>query len=223
MRRGFFSLVSAVSLCASPALIAQRGIELHGTPASVTSPALDGRLRGVPASVTDPNIGSRRLSSERRHRDHDRDVRPVFVSPGYGYYVGFNDYAGYDDSQQPPLQPAQAQAGNEDAQTQPDDSSRYGQHYFDGRDSNQQSDRNEDRLEPSKPAVAPTPAAADSPPTTLVYRDGHKSEVRNYAIVGSNLIDLSKSPVLKKIPLDSLDLVATRKENEDNGVDFHTP
>jgi hypothetical protein len=75
----------------------------------------------------------------------------------------------------------------------------------------------------AKPAPATAATPDDSPMTTLVYRDGHKSEVRNYAIVGNNLIDLTRTPVMKKIPLDSLDLVATRKENEDNGVEFHTP
>jgi hypothetical protein len=73
-------------------------------------------------------------------------------------------------------------------------------------------------------APAPPQPSEDSfPMTTLVFRDGHKSEVRNYAIVGSNLIDLTKSQVMKKIPLASLDLDATRKENEDNGIDFHLP
>jgi len=61
------------------------------------------------------------------------------------------------------------------------------------------------------------------PMTTLVYRDGHKTEVRNYAIVGANLMDLTKTPVIKKIPLASLDLEATRHENEENGVEFHLP
>jgi len=41
--------------------------------------------------------------------------------------------------------------------------------------------------------------------------------------VGGNLIDLTKSSLLKKIPLTSLDLEATRRENEENGVDFHLP
>jgi hypothetical protein len=56
-----------------------------------------------------------------------------------------------------------------------------------------------------------------------VYRDGHKSELRNYAIVGPDLLDLTKSPVIKRIPLASLDLGATRRENEQNGVDFYLP
>jgi hypothetical protein len=120
--------------------------------------------------------------------------------------------------QQPQEQPAQASAQDQDA-AEPANDSRYGEHYFDGRDRRYAYD--EDRL--IAPSSSTPTASDDSPMTTLVYRDGHRSEIRNYAIVGTNLIDLTKSPVLKKIPLDSLDLVATRKENEDNGVDFHTP
>ena len=105
----------------------------------------------------------------------------------------------------------------------PEDDSRYGQHSFDAQDDSDQLVPSHDQVAHARPAPAPQPAQEDQPATVLVYRDGHKSEVRNYAIVGSNLIDLSKSPVLKKIPLDTLDLEATRKANEDNGVDFHTP
>jgi hypothetical protein len=56
-----------------------------------------------------------------------------------------------------------------------------------------------------------------------VFRDGHKAEIRNYAIVGSNLIDLGRGSAMKKIPLASLDIEATRKENEENGLDLHLP
>lgn len=217
MRRAPFSVALGFLLFLAPALFAQRGIELHGTPASVTSQAVDGRLRGIPASVTDPRAFH---GTPPRHHPR-RDVRPLYAVPSYGYYVPLAGYTDYDQSQQPEEQPAQASAQDDDA-AQPDNDSRYGEHYFDGRDSVSRAD--EDRvIARATPPPAPTPVTDDGPMTTLVYRDGHKSEVRNYAIVGSNLIDLTKSPVLKKIPLDSLDLVATRKENEDNGVDFHTP
>lgn len=217
MRRAPFSVALGFLLFLAPALFAQRGIELHGTPASVTSQAVDGRLRGIPASVTDPRAFH---GTPPRHHPR-RDVRPLYAVPSYGYYVPLAGYTDYDQSQQPEEQPAQASAQDDDA-AQPDNDSRYGEHYFDARQSARQAD--EDRvIAQAKPVQPPVSSVDDSPMTTLVYRDGHKSEVRNYAIVGSNLIDLTKSPVLKKIPLDSLDLVATRKENEDNGVDFHTP
>jgi len=226
MRRGLLILVFTTLLYASPALVAQRGIELHGVPASVTSPGANGRPRGIAASVTDPSFGSSlRRAGNVRHRGHDgrgRDVRPVYAVPYYGYYAGLDDSMPYDQTEQQLQQATQPQViivKEEPAES--DDSSRYGEHSFDGREGKRQPD--DDQLEQSKPASPPAAKQDDSPPTTLVYRDGHKSEVRNYAIVGSNLIDLTKSPVLKKIPLASLDLVATRKENEDNGVDFHTP
>ena len=225
MRRAIFTIALGFSLSFSPSLIAQRGIELHGTPASVTSPTVDGRLRGIPGSVTDP----RARSISAGHRDHDRgrhhdhrDVRQLYAVPYYGYYGPLDAYSDYDQSdqsQQQAQQPAQP-AEDEEQAAQPEDSSRYGTHSFNGRDTRQ---LDEDRVvAQAQPAPAPAPAP-DEPMTTLVYRDGHKSEIRNYAIVGNNLIDLSRSPVLKKIPLDSLDLAATSKENEANGVDFHAP
>lgn len=59
-------------------------------------------------------------------------------------------------------------------------------------------------------------------PTILVYRDGHRTEVLNYAIVGQTLYDLGTF-VAYKIPLSDLNLKATIKANEDQGVDFSVP
>jgi len=221
MRRAGSIAAVAFSLCFSSALVAQRGIEFHGTPASVTSPGLNGHPRGIPASVTDPTFNTRASGAAFTHgrgRGHGHRT-PVYVVPYIGYYGGYYDASMYDEPQ-PAAAPPQVIIVKEQA-TESSEDSRYGEHSFDGRDSTRRSDE-----EFEQPKAAPAPAAKeqdDAPMTTLIYRDGHKAEVRNYAIVGSNLIDLSKSPVLKKIPLDSLDLVATRKENEDNGLDFHTP
>lgn len=59
-------------------------------------------------------------------------------------------------------------------------------------------------------------------PTVLVFKDGHQQEVRNYAIVGQTLYVL-ESFSAKKIPLSDLDLKATVKANEDQGVEFVLP
>jgi hypothetical protein len=56
----------------------------------------------------------------------------------------------------------------------------------------------------------------------LVFRDGHKQEVRNYAIVGQTLWDFSAKGT-RKIPLTDLDLDTTRKLNDDRGVEFVLP
>jgi hypothetical protein len=60
------------------------------------------------------------------------------------------------------------------------------------------------------------------PSTVLVFRDGHQSDVLNYAIVGDTLFDFADGRT-KKILLADLDLPATRKANYDKGVDFQIP
>ncbi len=75
-------------------------------------------------------------------------------------------------------------------------------------------------------AVAPrsAPAAKRSdepaaPPTVLVFRDGHTLEARNYAVAGRTLWIFSEQRA-RKIPLADLDLEATRKANDERGVEF---
>ncbi len=63
---------------------------------------------------------------------------------------------------------------------------------------------------------------AQQPPTILVFRDGHQSEIENYAIVGGNLFDLSGGR-RHKIALSELNLNETAKVNDDRGVDFQLP
>src|ERR1019366_1037088 len=62
------------------------------------------------------------------------------------------------------------------------------------------------------PGEAKEPVAAQ-PSTVLVFKDGHHSDVLNYAIVGDTLFDLGAD----------LDLPATLKANDDRGVDFQIP
>jgi hypothetical protein len=73
---------------------------------------------------------------------------------------------------------------------------------------------------------APAPRQAErtdpAPATVLVFRDRHKQEIQNYAIVGETLWNFSPQHT-EKIPLSQLDLPATTKANEDRGVDFRLP
>lgn len=222
MRAGFAVLSLSLAVSAVP-LNAQRpaGPELRGIPASVTSPRPDGTLRGIPGSVTDPraafgfrgsvSFGNRRPIEPFHHR---RPV-PVVVVPYYAYPYAY-DYSAYEEPQ-PAVQTVQPQViVIKDETVHSDDSSRYGEHSFE--------EREPAREETVQPKAAPAPQPQEAgPPTTLVYRDGHKTELRNYAIVGTDLLDLTKSPVIRRIPLASLDLNATRQENEENGVDFYLP
>jgi hypothetical protein len=60
------------------------------------------------------------------------------------------------------------------------------------------------------------------PPTTLVFRDGRREDVQNYAIVGDTLWILNESRARKR-PLADLDVHATKQANSDHGVDFSVP
>ena len=68
------------------------------------------------------------------------------------------------------------------------------------------------------PATRPRQDAPE-PSTVLVYRDGHRVEIHNYAVVGQTLWIFSEARA-RKIPLAELDLDASRQANEERGVEF---
>jgi hypothetical protein len=74
---------------------------------------------------------------------------------------------------------------------------------------------------PAMPADPPEPVVAQ-PSTVLVYKDGHRSKVMNYAIVGDTLFDFSGDRT-HKILLADLDIPATQKANDAAGVEFKLP
>jgi hypothetical protein len=61
-----------------------------------------------------------------------------------------------------------------------------------------------------------------APATVLVFRDEHKQEIHNYAIVGPTLWNFAPQHT-QKIPLSDLDLPATTKANDERGVSFRLP
>jgi hypothetical protein len=87
-----------------------------------------------------------------------------------------------------------------------------------------QMDELENTASAKTPPVTQQPpvSLADQPDTVLVFRDGHSADVKNYAIVGDTLYDLSNG-ARKKIALADLDVNATQKQNEDRGLDFRLP
>jgi hypothetical protein len=67
------------------------------------------------------------------------------------------------------------------------------------------------------------PDSEQSPdPTMLVFKDGHQLEIGNYAIVNQTLYDLTPGHP-HRIALADLDLPATQKLNDDNGITFDLP
>ena len=65
------------------------------------------------------------------------------------------------------------------------------------------------------------------PPAVLIYRDGHREEVRDYVITRGVLYARSDywqpGSGMRSIQLSALDLSATLKANEDSGVKFVLP
>jgi len=79
------------------------------------------------------------------------------------------------------------------------------------------------KVDSAKPAPSePAEPVTAQPSTVLIFKDGHQSDVINYAIVGDTLFDFGAGRT-HKILLADLDLAATRKANDDHGVDFQIP
>ncbi|SPF36188.1 conserved exported hypothetical protein [Candidatus Sulfotelmatobacter kueseliae] len=136
--------------------------------------------------------------------------------PGYPWlYAGYYDPwwwwdsgSGYDDSYQQEL--ANADAMN---QQNLDEQRMLRQEEADG---------DQDSYAPSAPAESEPDGAPFLPATVLVFRDQHKEEIQNYAIVGQTLWNFAPQRT-EKIHLADLDLAATTKANDERGVTFRLP
>jgi hypothetical protein len=58
-----------------------------------------------------------------------------------------------------------------------------------------------------------------APTVILVFRDGHRSEIQNFALVGQTLWVFTEQRA-RKIPVSDLDVETTKKVNADRGVEF---
>ena len=156
--------------------------------------------------------GSSHAFAHHDGRDHRRYPYPYV---GYGYAYGYDTpYA--DDPN-----------GEDQGYDQTDDSNyQGGPTVFDRRGSGADSYVPPVQNVPTPHAVqADNPAPEPQQPqpvTVLVFKDGHKVEVGNYAIIGTTLFDLTAGHP-RKIALADLDLEATQKQNDDRGVVFQVP
>ena len=73
------------------------------------------------------------------------------------------------------------------------------------------------------PATVEKTPRQPSLPTVLVWRNGQREEVKEYAISGAFLYDYSKPRASRRISLDELDLEATERANQQRGVQFLIP
>ncbi|MGD0215727.1 MAG: hypothetical protein ABSB87_21095 [Terriglobales bacterium] len=185
--------------------------QVNGVAPSVTSMGFGGRaINGVPPSVTSIGFGNNwsvygntnflfpanpnpARDSGRHHRRHRNDGPLVgVIEPAYAPYATDPN----DDVADADLSKSSAPSSF----AKP----------ADDRDSAPQVDAQ------TEEPLAPQPS------TVLVFKDGHQSDVLNYAIVGDTLFDFAAGRT-HKILLADLDLKATQKANDDRGVDFWIP
>ena len=218
--------VVALSLLALPGVFVSTSHgQINGAPSSVTSPGFGGRaINGPPAGVT--SLGRNGYSSgpsvvfpgpivgpgrEHHRRHHYVEYSPPVV---YALPVPYAVDIGETDDY------AEANADDRDPNYQG------GPTIFDRRGSGADSYvppvRNVPRPHAAQSADDDSPTAQPPDPTILVFKDGHKLEVGNYAIVGAILYDLTPGHP-RRIAIAELDLEATRKQNDEHGVIFQLP
>lgn len=114
------------------------------------------------------------------------------------------------------------------------DNSRYGEHYFDSREDRHRERRGpdgddapEESTEEAGPAAQPSATArsrgAEEPSAVLVLRDGRRLEMANYAITDQAVYHLAPGVRARRIRLTEIDLPATRRLNQELGLDFRLP
>lgn len=228
MRRRFPLPIVSLALLAFTVLLTTSHAQTNGVPSSVTSPSFGGRaVNGAAASVTSlgprgyaPNPQVRFSTSaasrsphsgngQHTHRRRGESASPLFYAYPYPVPYAVDDGAGED------VDPPESDSNYQGGPT-----------VFDRRGSGARSyippidDASNSRsAEPTDDATS-DPEPAD--PTLLVFKDGRKMEVGNYAIVGATLFDLTPGHP-RKIALAELDLEATRKQNDDRGIIFQLP
>jgi hypothetical protein len=202
--------------------------QINGVPASVTSFGFGGShsfTPGVAASVT--SLGPNGFGGHARFGSccfnpffHSRGQSPMFVR-GHRSHRGFFPFSGvgYPYTQVVVVPEADAYYDDEDEYEG-------GPTIFDRRGSYPRRSgvptvERESAPQPAAAAAPPEPVVAQ-PSTLLIFRDGHQTELQNYAIVGDTLFDLTDNRS-HKIQLADLDLPATRKANDTRGVDFEVP
>jgi hypothetical protein len=240
LRRAFFILVAfALSIAQA------QQVESHGPAASVLSPTTSGTAHGTPASVlspTPPQTANGRVFFDphrsrirfgkplgRRHPRKEIIPVPIFI-PGYAapdYVASESEEAAASEEYTPDPNAASGTdadalrdayyRGAHDALARQQADSRYGEHYLDSREKAGSKPAPDDSGASAKPE-----STEQAPPTVFIFKDGHKLQTQNYAIVGQTLYDLSNNQV-HKIQLAEIDLDATKKANDDLGIPLRLP
>ena len=232
------SVMLVVALLFAPALMAQ----LHGLPPTATSLGPGGRVVS-PLPPTATSIGPAGLGN---HGGFGRSG-PAFIGrPGLGHHHHHNgNFVGGFPLYFPwgvPVMVApydlndNAYDSEEEVQYDQAPAPTVFERGFRNLPPRRYPDRADDVDDYSTPAraaeaapAAPAPGSSTSskpasppPASVLIFKDGRKVQVENYAIVGETLYDFTPGHQ-RKVQLSQLDLKATTDANEDLGLDFQVP
>jgi hypothetical protein len=192
------------------------------------------------APVPRSGITIRTFPGPFTHFHHRFAYRPYW---GYGYrpyyaygYPGYYGYYGYAGSYDQGLW-GSSSAYSYDTSSN-DSASAYNAYYEQTQQLQQQLNRLQDEVDrlhdqqyarPVSPDVPRPPSSPATPDkqetatfTVLIFKDQHREEVKNYAVVGRTLWIFSEQRA-RKIPLDQLNVPATQQANEERGLDFRIP
>jgi hypothetical protein len=232
MRRSLIVLVTAIFLilAAVMTLAAQGRGHFGGSRGFGSTPV----VRPGPFVVARPPIAVApgRGPSGFRPVHPIRPIRPVVIPPFYGYYSPYlwsaPIYGGaYSEYSSPYSAPAYSQPTYAGPDTQPPAVSQndIDLAYQVGQLSAQVEQLRQQQgitsfTQPS--AQQQAPAQRTTTPTVLVFRDGRRMEIQNYAIVGQTLWVLDEK-LATKIPVSDLDVETTQQENHSRGMRFLAP
>jgi hypothetical protein len=220
-----FLALSVVSLSAQR----RGGFAMHGPSVAFRAPHA-----GFSAA---PHISGRRVGGPRfvtqRPFDFDDHFRPHRIFYGYtGIYAYPNyGYPYYDTLHYP----SNDYSADQRSYNQTEQLSRQvydlSSEVRDLRDKNEQLRYDLDRQRSAEAQAHPltklqslqaNPAKAEAPLTVLVFQDGHRVDIRNYAIVGQTLWILSRERA-QKVSFAQLNLGETKKVNAEKEVEFDLP
>src|SRR5208282_5098669 len=207
VRRSIAASVALFSLLALPVFfVPTRRAQINGTPPSVTSLGTRGNISNSRVTFSTRN-GEPKGEAHRQHHHFVTYTPPIGYAIPVPYAV---DIADTDDD---------ANADDNDANYQG------GPTVFDRRGLGEESYvppvkySRRPRAQSEDADLAPEPPQI---PTLLIFKDGRKVELENYAIVGDTLFDLTPGHT-RKVAVADLDLDSTRKQNDDRGVSFQLP
>ncbi|MBV8631952.1 MAG: hypothetical protein JOZ83_13570 [Silvibacterium sp.] len=175
------------------------------------------------------NAGNNQWHNEDHHGDHNHECRrpyyggvtvysgsywwPYYSSWYWWPYWGY----GYDDS---------SDSNSGYSQTPNQYSDQYPDQYSAPQAPDAAPDEDRPVYQPYQSQMGASPGVAIAEPAvTIVYKDGHWAQFRNYALTPTSLVimDNASAGFSLRVPLELINLPATEQANRAAGVDFRLP